>query len=721
MRFNLQARYSLVILTLVIAIVVSLSFVLLMQFRNSTKEITELSAAALEQELTRELSQRGTVTATFLSENLAAPLYAYDMETMLDLTRSAAEQNSLVYVLVHDTEGRVVHDGTLEIAAFGTQLPPVDDAQGVRFNAETLEIYRPIIFGGRGIGGVRVGMSLAPIAGEIDSMMDGMSMVSARGMRATLLSAVVTAFLFVVTGMVLAFIVSRSLARPIRLLADQASRIGSGDYTDTLAVHRSDEIGELAAAFRDMSRNLRASDGEVRYLAYHDSLTRLPNRARLKQYLAEAVARSRRHTQRLALFFIDLDDFKRVNDTLGHKAGDKLLKEFSQRLKDSLREMDHFEPDPVDGGRDLIARLGGDEFTVVLEDVEDSRGIAVVAQRILDTLQKPVLLAGQEVVVGASIGITVFPDDADGVDSLLKNADVAMFQAKERGKNHYQFYNQSMDQTAGQRLALEADLRHALDRNEIRVVYQPIMDTNSQAMIGVEALSRWHHSAHGCIPTDLFVPLAEESGLIVAFDEYCLRSAARDIKRLHATGYRNLYASVNVSSVHFREQRIAEVVAEVLEEYDLPPRCLRLELTEKTIMRNTVRATELLVQLEALDVGVWIDNFGAGYSSLTHLTKLPISGLKIDQEFVRRIGRGANDRTVIATIIAMGHSLGMLVSAEGVEAEEELEFVRKAGCDAVQGFFFARAMPLEDLLGLLDRRAPLGAGKVAPSRMTATI
>ncbi len=720
MKFNLQARYSLVILALIITVVVSLSAVLLIQFRNSTSEITDISAGALEEELTRELIQRGVVTASFLSENLAQALYRFDMQSMHQLIRGVTEQNDLVYVQIHDVSRRVVHDGTLEIASYGTELPPIEDAGGVRFDSGLVEVYRPIAYAGQRIGGVRVGLSRAQIAGEISSMKTSMLGVSAKGMRTTLMSAVVTAILFVIAGMVLAVVVSRGLARPIRRLVEEASRIGSGQFSDTVPIERSDEIGELAAAFREMSRNLRASDGEVRYLAYHDSLTRLPNRARLKQFLAEAVVRARRNAERVALFFIDLDDFKRVNDTLGHKAGDKLLKEFSQRLRDSLREMDHIVPDAEDGQRDMIARLGGDEFTVVLENVQDSRGIALVAQRILDALQRPVLLAGQEVVVGASIGITVFPDDGDGVDSLLKNADVAMFQAKERGKNHFQFYNQSMDQTAGQRLALESDLRHALERNELRVYYQAIMDTTTGAVIGVEALSRWHHGAHGSIPTEMFVPLAEESGMIVEFDEWCLRAAARDVKRLHSTGFRNLFSTVNISSVHFREQRLAEIVTEVLHEYDLPPRCLRLELTEKTIMRNTRRAAEVLVQLEALDVGVWIDHFGAGYSSLTHLTKLPISGLKIDQEFVRRIGRGSNDRTVIATIIAMGHSLGMLVSADGVEDQEQYDFVSKAGCDAVQGHYFSRAMPLDELLVLLGRRAPFGAGKVAPSRLSVT-
>ncbi|MDH3589947.1 MAG: EAL domain-containing protein, partial [Gammaproteobacteria bacterium] len=641
----------------------------------------------------------------------------YDMQAMFGLTSSAAEQNELVYVKIHDTENRVIHDGTVEIATYGNALPDITRQDGVRIYSDTMEVYRPIHHNGQAIGGVRVGLSLAPISEEIAAMTAGVRNVSARRMRTNLLSAVVTALLFGMAGMMVAFAVSSSMARPIRRLAEQASRIGSGDYSDTLAVDRSDEIGELAAAFRDMSRNLRASDSEVRYLAYHDSLTRLPNRARLKQFLAEAVARTRRGSHRLALFFIDLDDFKRVNDTLGHKSGDKLLKEFSQRLRDSLREMDHIDPDDAEAERDLIARLGGDEFTVVLEDVEDTRDIAIVAQRILDTLHNPFLLSGQEVVVGASIGITVFPDDGDTVDSLLKNADVAMFQAKDKGKNHFQFYNQKMDHSAVQRLTLENDLRHALAREELRVAYQPIMDAKSGSVIGVEALTRWHHSEHGAIPTEVFMPLAEESGMIVEFDEWCLRQATQDLGRLHATGFRNLFATVNIASVHFREQRIAETAAEVLQEQNLAARCLRLELTEKTIMRNTRRAAEVLLQLQSLEVGVWIDNFGAGYSSLMHLTKLPISGLKIDQEFVHRISRGADDRTVIATIIAMGHSLGMLVGADGVEDNEQLEFIRKAGCDAVQGHYFANPMGLEELIGLLSRRAPYGAGKVAASTL----
>lgn len=706
-------------LLVISTIVALLSSVLLLQFRSSTREITELSAASLETDLLQQITQRGTVTASFLADNLSDELYRYDMRGIYALTHSAVDKNDLVYVTIHDTDGRVIHDGTIDIATYGNQLPAIVSENGVRIDGTTLEVYRPILHNDRRIGGVRVGLSMAPISEEVLAMKEGVRKVSDRRMRTNMLSAIVTSILFALAGMGVAFAVSRGLARPIRLLAEQASRIGGGDYSDTLAVERSDEIGELATAFRDMSRNLRASDSEVRYLAYHDSLTRLPNRARLKQFLAEAVARTRRSSQKLALFFIDLDDFKRVNDTLGHKAGDKLLKEFSQRLRDCLREMDHIDPNDTEAQdeRDMIARLGGDEFTVVLEDVEDSRDIAIVAQRILETLQTPFLLGGQEVVVGASIGITVFPDDGDTVDSLLKNADVAMFQAKDKGKNHFQFYNQSMDHSAVQKLTLENDLRHALSRNELYVAYQPVMDAQTGEVIGVEALAHWQHSVHGLIPTDIFVSLAEESGLIVEFDEWCLRQATQDLTTLHQTGFRNLFATINVSSVHFREQRIAEIVSEVLAETDLPSRCLRLELSEKTIMRNTRRAAELLVELQTLKVGVWIDNFGAGYSSLTHLTKLPISGLKIDKEFVLRIGRGANDRTVIATIIAMGHSLGMLVSADGVEEAEQLDFIRKSGCDSVQGNYFARPIALAELSKLLGRRAPYGAGKVAASRL----
>ena len=426
------------------------------------------------------------------------------------------------------------------------------------------------------------------------------------------------------------------------------------------------------------------------YLAYHDALTGLPNRQSLIERLQQACSRAQRNGRMVAMLFLDLDRFKLINDTFGHAAGDRLLKSVADRLAACVR------------GADTVARLGGDEFTVVLEDIVAGQDAATVAQKILDTLAQPFSLVQQEVFISASIGIALYPSDDNGIDSLFKKTDAAMYYAKEQGRNNYQFYSAEMNASLARKLHMENNLRRALEREELRLHYQPQVDTVSERIVGMEALLRWQHPEMGLVPPAQFIPLAEETGLIMPIGECTLRAACLQTRRWHERGFGPLRVAVNLSAHQFKQKDFPRTVARILGETGLDPGCLELELTESTVMDDVDQAIEILHALNAMGVYLSIDDFGTGYSSLSYLKRLPIDALKIDRSFVRDIGADSDDAAIVTAIIAMAHSLKLKVIAEGVETREQFAFLRKCRCDAMQGYYFSRPVPPEEFAQLLQ-------------------
>ena len=439
-----------------------------------------------------------------------------------------------------------------------------------------------------------------------------------------------------------------------------------------------------------MPAKTQRKQAHLSYLAYHDPLTGLPNRQSLSERLQQACSRAQCNGGMVAMLFLDLDRFKLINDTFGHAAGDRLLKSVADRLAACVR------------GADTVARLGGDEFTVVLEDIVHGRDAATVAQKILDALAQPFSLAQQEVFISASIGIALYPSDDNGIDSLFKKTDAAMYHAKERGRNNYQFYSAEMNASLARKLHMENSLRRALEREELRLHYQPQVDTVSGRIIGMEALLRWQHPEMGLVPPAQFIPLAEETGLIVPIGECTLRSACLQTRRWHERGFGPLRVAVNLSAYQFKQKDFPHTVARILDETGLDPGCLELELTESTVMDDVDQAIEILHALNAMGVYLSIDDFGTGYSSLSYLKRLPIDALKIDRSFVRDIGADSDDAAIVTAIIAMARSLKLKVIAEGVETREQFAFLRKCRCDAMQGYYFSRPVPPEEFAQLLQ-------------------
>lgn len=465
----------------------------------------------------------------------------------------------------------------------------------------------------------------------------------------------------------------------------------------TINVIRDDEghISQYAAVFADITERKKTEE-KIKNLAYFDVLTGLPNRRLFTDRLQVAIATAHRHGSSLAIMFLDLDLFKRINDTLGHGVGDLVLVETANRLGLCIRE------------GDTVARLGGDEFVILLPELDHVEDAAKLAERVIAQVKQPFVIDEHELYVTTSAGIAVYPDDGLTVEGLIKNADTAMYRAKDLGRNSYQLYTPSMNARSFERLAMESSLRHALSRDEFTLVYQGKVDLVSGRLSGVEALVRWRHPDMGLVMPAEFIPLAENMGLIGDIGAWVLKAACRQCKSWHDLGLPPVRIAVNVSALQFREGDVPAIVREALAESGLPPQFLELELTESVLMQRVEEVAQVLRELRQMGVHISIDDFGTGYSSLSYLKRMPIDALKIDRSFVHDIledgtvtnGEGAE---IVSTIINLAHNLRLRAVAEGVETAEQAEFLRARGCDEIQGYLISRPVSGEDLISLFDR------------------
>jgi diguanylate cyclase (GGDEF)-like protein len=441
---------------------------------------------------------------------------------------------------------------------------------------------------------------------------------------------------------------------------------------------------------------------QIRYLAYHDTVTSLGNRRLFKERLALALDESRRTGRALAVLFLDLDGFKVINDTLGHSAGDRLLKGVADRLVETVRSAPSpLEARPSARAAPLVARLGGDEFTIVLGAIRAPADAARVARRVLRALAEPFDLDGHEVSVRASIGITTSPPDGDDVETLLRNGDTAMYHAKEQGRNNYQFFAEAMNAVVFERLVLESRLRRAIERDELELYYQPKLALEDGKVVGVEALARWRDAELGVVSPSVFIPLAEDAGLIRTIGDWALRTALRQVAAWDAAGVPPIRVSVNISGHQLGGGSLLGTVVEALDAARVDPRRLELEITETALLDDEAAAMPILEELRRMGVGIALDDFGTGYSSLSYLLRIPADTLKIDRAFLRRIDTEPADAALVGSIIAMAKIRGLRVVAEGVEGDEQLAVLRELGCDEVQGHLLGAAVPAADLPRLL--------------------
>jgi len=452
-----------------------------------------------------------------------------------------------------------------------------------------------------------------------------------------------------------------------------------------------DREGKASGAvivFRDVSE-VRAMTRQMSHSAQHDFLTGLPNRMLVSDRLRQAIALAHRRSTKLALLFLDLDGFKHINDSLGHLIGDKLLKSIAARLVHCVR------------ASDTVSRQGGDEFVVLLAEVKQSSDVAITAKKILQAVAEPHSIDQHDLHVTTSIGLSVYPDDGLDAETLIKNADTAMYQAKENGRQNYQFFKPAMNVRAVERQSIEESLRRALDRRELTVHYQPKIDLNTGEITGAEALVRWNHPEHGPIPPGKFIPVAEDCGLILPIGNWVLHEACRQVRTWADAGLSLASIAVNISAIEFRHEHFLDGVFTILQDTGLNPRRLELELTETVLMKRAESTESVLKNLRAAGVHLAVDDFGTGYSSLSYLRKFPVDSLKIDQSFIRQITATPDDTAIIAAVIGMGRSLNLRVIAEGVETQAELEFLQAHQCDEAQGYYFSRPLPAQEFARLL--------------------
>ncbi|MGK2953439.1 MAG: putative bifunctional diguanylate cyclase/phosphodiesterase [Thiobacillus sp.] len=440
----------------------------------------------------------------------------------------------------------------------------------------------------------------------------------------------------------------------------------------------------------------RQHEAELEHQASHDSLTGLPNRSLLRDRIDQAIVKARRDGKLVAVAFVDLDHFKLINDSLGHHVGDRLLLEVSARLSSCIRS------------HDSVARQGGDEFVLVLTEQHDPNEILATVSRLLEVISRPWVNEGEEYGLSCSIGISFFPQDGNDPDALLRCADAAMYKAKASGRSTYHFYTPELNQIISERLELENSLRHALERDEFRVYYQPRIEVASGRIVGAEALIRWDCPGKGIVQPDSFISIAEESGLIIPIGQWILREACRQNRAWQRAGLPPISVSVNLSPIQFRHAGLVQAVANALQQAKLEPAYLELELTESFVMHDAERINVAMQALKALGVDISVDDFGTGYSSLSYLKRFPVDRLKVDKSFVRDIDTDPDDAAIVRAIITLGHALGLKVVAEGVETAAHLEFLRQHGCDELQGYYFSRPVPATEMEALLRQPTPPG-------------
>lgn len=496
-----------------------------------------------------------------------------------------------------------------------------------------------------------------------------------------------------------------SITRPLRNLSTlMETVIQNNDYSLRAKNDSDDEIGILSQGFNKMLAHIQVNDEKLAHelserhrtakyldkLAYYDTTTELPNRHYFHQQLDRAVKHAITTKQKMVLLFLDLDNFKIVNDTLGHTTGDLLLKQASARLSNVLRQNDY------------ICRIGGDEFAIIIENISNIDDVSIVTEKCIQSLTNPFVFEGHKFFIGVSIGISICPDDAVTANTLLVNADMAMYEVKLRGKNNYQFFNSEMNDTHSRKFQLESDLRHAIKQDQMELYYQPQVNSQNALLTGAEALMRWNHPEKGLISPDEFIPIAEETGLILSLGEWLIKTACRHGKQLVDSGLKDITIAINISGIQIREVTFVDQISDALTRSGLDPSHLELELTESILMDDSTLVIDKVNQLKGLGVHVAIDDFGTGFSSMNYLKSFPITKLKIDKSFISGLPQSSDDMAITMAIIALAHGMNIKVVAEGVEHEDQVDFLRSHACDVLQGYYYAKPMPFNEFKQLKD-------------------
>ena len=640
------------------------------------------------------------VQAKMVANNTTAALVFDDPDGARDILQAFAESKNVQVAVIYDNDNRV-------LASYIKHQSNSDS-----FNHESVHALDNVIDTsnlGEDIGS-RLGRIINIIHGiEFDDKTIGKLYISAdiSYLYDDIVQYLVFTSSMAIVGLGLASLLllklRHSITRPLQQLTRLMDTVTqNNDYSIRADNHSSDEIGVLSRGFNKMLKHIQTNDEKLahelaeRYkaekhldkLAYYDVITGLPNRHFFHQKLTQVIEKAINKKSLMALLFLDLDNFKTVNDTLGHKTGDLLLKEASSRLSYVVRTSDY------------ICRIGGDEFAIIIENIKHIDDAAIVTAKCIECLSKPFVFDGKNFFIGVSIGISVCPDDAITANDLLVYADMAMYEAKLNGKNNYQYYDRQMNVAHSNKYQLESDLRHAIEQDQLELYYQPQVYTQNGTLSGVEALMRWHHPDKGLIYPDVFIPVAEESGLILKLGEWLLNSAFAHAMQIESTELKGTRVAINISAKQMLDETFIDTVLDALSSTGASPSQLDFEVTESILMDDRGVLHGNINRLKALGISLVIDDFGTGFSSMSYLKSFPINMLKIDKSFIFGLPDSSEDIAITQAVIAMSHNLNIKVIAEGVEEIEQIDLLRNFGCDFIQGFYYARPMPFDDLFRL---------------------
>jgi diguanylate cyclase (GGDEF)-like protein len=703
LRFGLRAQLLMVFA--IILLLICVVFALLWQReKENHQELLSLTKKAMVRLDKEGLERRGVALVRKASTPLPAWMLAQQRAPIYQHLKTLRQQPDVVYAMVYDQKGVVIADAdaSLTVSREQAMVDPMaslamsSNNVELQWNENLLDVSQPLFFDEQRLGGLRVGVVLnvqnvdnANVLAPIEQNLKGTNERHWRWFISSL------SLIFLIAAMTL-YLLERRVIIPVRELSLASDQMEQGKYSEVnVSSVRHDEIGNLIRAFSRMSSGVERHDREIRRLAYTDSLTGLANRFAFRESLESRLLTMYASSGELAILFVNIDDFKRVNDSLGHEPGDEVLSQLAVRINAVITE------NGAPGS--TVARFGGDAFIIIFiaEDIRNT--VADVAELLLDEIRKPMMIRNTSLHLTSSIGISMSPFDAEGANALLKNADIAMYQAKVAGKNCYRFYSRAIDEAFEQRIKLEQALRGAFERGEMSLLYQPIYSLADGHLVGAEALMRWQHPDLGTVPPVTFIEVAEQSGLIDTIGRHALLLACHDAASWVKPNQHLPFVSVNVSPKQLRGGELEDIVQTVLASTGLKPSQLHLEITETAILTDEALTSAVLARIRASGVKVWLDDFGTGFSGLSHLRRVPVDGVKIDRSFVADLLVDPDDLALTSAIIAMAHSLGITVVAEGIESDGQQALLRERGCDHGQGFWLGKPMHSHEMLKLFSK------------------
>lgn len=709
---SLQFRYGMLAASMVILVSVTLGSLLITQYQSSFKSFSDDAKQRTQQYLLNQVKQQGISLSAILAENLKNPIYDLNMKQILHIINAAKDADNMLNVVgnvmnivVYDTEGRVVHDGLETIPTFGQLIATGDyapvhlekSAPMTETQSDSIRVWRSVWIEDLLIGGLMLEISLETVQRNLARITEEQNKEYTASLEQTIVIGFMTSLLLILLGVLMTVMSARRIVDPIKEVALLANQIGEDNYKKALTYEYQDEIGELVDSFNNMSERLELAEDErersqnqLEYMALYDALTTLPNRTLLMDRLNHLLNQSERQQTKFLVIFIDLDNFKKVNDTLGHDSGDELLIELAVRLKRVIRS------------QDSVGRLSGDEFVCLLGDLHHINDGSQVLDKIINVFKTPFVVGGRNLMMTASIGISVYPNDGNISGELLKKADSAMYHSKKIGRNTFSYFSAQMNQNLARRLAVEEQMHSGIDKHEYTVVYQPKVRLSDEIVVGFEALLRWNNSELDDINPEEFIPIAEQTGFIDQLGDFVFHQAAKDIQTINHLYGTELNVAINVSPRQLRQNNFIESINDYLALDETSVRNIDLEITEGVLMSGIPNIHEQLKRLSQSGIQIVMDDFGTGYSSLSYLRNYPFNVLKIDRSFIQDIGIDDEDDALIKAIVNMSHSLNIEVIAEGAETLDQVNYLKQIGCDYVQGFYFGKPMCLDELQSRIE-------------------